>query len=317
MRWIRSIAFVAALVATNVPAAIAADLPPDVLVRNQWMQLTRADYDAALTKVPEDKRREFQTDPKRIQAVLNGLVVTRSLAAQARTHGLAGSSFAKGSGSDDERALADAELRRLAEDASKAFDANKAAYDAKAREIYKLDRDKYRVPDEIRLSDIAVLIKDRGDDAARARAEEARARIVAGADFASVAREYSDDPTTRDKGGALPFVSAERLAPDYAKAAFALSKVGEVSEPIKGPTAYHVVRLEERRPAHIRPFEDVRERIMKDLREQYLREQRDLRIQSIYRDPQMQVNQPAIDALVQPIDPSLFQTDKQPPARKR
>ena len=318
MHWIRSLAFAVALAAANVPAASSADLPPDVLARNEWMQLTRAEYEAALSKVPEDKRYAFQTDPKRIEGVLNGLLVTRTLAAQARAHGLtAGQSFADKPAGDDERSLADAELRRSAEDASKTFDANKAAYEAKARENYMLDRDKYRVPEEIRLSDIAVLIKDRGEEAARARAEEARARIIGGADFAAVAREYSDDPTTRDKGGALPFVSAARLAPDYAKAAFALSKIGEISEPIKGPSAYHVVRLEERRPARIAAFEEVRDAIMTKLREQYIAEQRDLRIQAIYRDPELVMNQPAIDALVLPIDPSVFKTDKQPPERKR
>jgi peptidyl-prolyl cis-trans isomerase C len=318
MRWIRSLAFALPLAAAGAPTASSTDLPPDILVRNQWMQLSRADYEAALSKVPADKRYGFQTDPKRIEGVLNGLLVTRTLAAQARAHGLTvGQSFATKPAGDDERSLADAELRRLAEDASKAFDANRAAYEARAREIYTLDRDKYRVPEEIRLSDIAVLIKDRGEDAARARAEEARARIVAGGDFAAVAREYSDDPTTRDKGGALPFVSAARLAPDYAKAAFALSKIGEISEPIKGPSAYHVVRLEERRPARTAAFEEVREGIMTKLREQYIGEQRDLRIQAIYRDPQLVMNQPAIDALVLPIDPSQFKTDKQPPERQR
>ena len=87
----------------------------------------------------------------------------------------------------------------------------------------------------MRLSDIAVAIKGRGDDAARVRAEDARRRVMAGEDFAAVAREYSDDPTTKDKGGALPFVTEKGLAPAYAKAVFALSKIGEVSMPIKAP----------------------------------------------------------------------------------
>ena len=166
-------------------------------------------------------------------------------------------------------------LQRIEADAGKSFDAQKAAFEMKARELYTLDRDKYVTPEEVRISDIAVSIKQRGDEAALARAREARQRIDAGADFAAVAREYSDDPTTRDKGGALPFVTAKALTPDYAKAVFALKTIGAVSEPIKAPSAYHVVRLEERRPPRPQTFEEVGDSIMRDLRTRYVTEQRE------------------------------------------
>jgi hypothetical protein len=293
-------------------AAFAADLPPDVLVRSRWTELTRADYDAALAKVPANSRWEFATSPKRVQDLLNNLLLTKTLAAQARVHGtradLAGGSAV---GIDAERALANAELKRIEADASRSFDTNKDVYQMKARELYALDKAKYQKPEEVRISDIAVAIKDRGEDAALARAREARQRLVAGADFAAVAREYSDDATTREKGGALPFVTAKALAPDYARSVFALTKVGEISEPIKAPSAYHVVRLEERRPSRVQPFEDVQDAIMSDLRQRYVKEQRDARIRSIHTDPGLLINQPAIDALVNRIDPKLFKPQPQ------
>jgi parvulin-like peptidyl-prolyl isomerase len=183
----------------------------------------------------------------------------------------------------------------------------------KARELYTLDRDKYRTPEEVRISDIAVSIKQRGDEAALARAREARQRIDAGADFAAVARDYSDDPTTRDKGGALPFVTAKALAPDYAKAVFALTTVGAVSEPIKAPSAYHVVRLDERRPPRPQTFEEVGDSIMRDLRIRYVTEQREARIKAIQEDSGLQVNQAAVDSLVNHIDPERMK----PPRRSK
>lgn len=285
-------------------AAFAADLPADVLVRSHWMELTRADYDAAIARVPPELRFEFQASPKRVQDLLNNMLVTKTLAAQARADGVvAGSSFA-GAPVESDQALANAELKRLETDAGAYFDAHKADFEAKALEAYEIDREKYRVPEEVRLSDIAVAIKDRGDDSALARAREARQRVVSGADFATVAREYSDDPTTKDNGGALPFVSAKSLAPAYAKAAFALSKIGDVSEPIKAPAAYHVVRLEGRHPTRLRTFDEVRDSIMQAQRQRYVAGQRDLRIRAIHKDPELQVNQAAVDALVTHIDPA-------------
>ena len=121
-----------------------------------------------------------------------------------------------------------------------------------------------------------------------------------------MAREYSDDPTTKDKGGALPFVTREKLTPDYAQAVFALSKVGEISMPIKAPAAYHVVRLEERRPARVKTFDEARDEIVQGLRRKYVEDQRNLRIRAIHEDPEIQINQAAIDALVNRIDPKLY-----------
>lgn len=297
------------LAAVLAIASAAAALPPDVLAKNRWVQLTRADYDAALARVPEKSRFDFATSPKRVQDLLNTLLLTKTLAAQARAHGTRPqTSFAGGESAapDAERALADAELARVEADANKAFDAAKASYEARARELYKANPDEYRAPEEVRFSDIPIVIAGRGEEAARERATEARAKIVAGADFASVAREYSDDPATRDKGGALPFTPAKRLAPDFAKGVFALTRVGEVSQPIKAPSAWHVVRLDERRPARVRPYEEVHDAIMAALRKRYVAEQREARIQSVFRDPETETNQAAIDALVNRVDPKVF-----------
>ena len=293
--------------AAAAPASAPAALPPDVLAKSHWMELTRADYEAALGKVPEKLRWEFATSPKRIQDLLNGLLLNKTLAAQARAHGAGSDAFAKGPADESERALANAELKRIGDAAARDFDAKKKDFEAKARETYMISRDKYKRPEEVRFSDVAVAIKDRGDEAARKRVEEARQRLLAGADFATVAREYSDDPKAKENGGAMPLVSAKQLAPEFAKGVFALTRVGEISAPIKGPAAWHVVRLDERRPAGIQTFDEVRDRIMKTLRDRYIAQARDLRIREIYADPDLQINQPAIDALVNRIDPAMLQ----------
>ena len=271
------------------------------------MELTRADYDRALARVPEGKRTEFTASSKRIEMLLNNLLVVKTLAAQARLDGVKPlGNLGDPAHRDRDQALAAAELQRIEADAGKSFDARKDVYLARAHELYTLNREKYRRPEEVRLSDIAVTIQGRGDEAARSRAEEARRRLLGGEDFAAVARQYSDDPTTKDKGGALPFVTREKLTPDYARAVFALSKVGEISMPIKAPAAYHVVRLEERRPARVKTFDEARDEIVQGLRRKYVEDQRNLRIRAIHEDPEIQINQAAIDALVNRIDPKLY-----------
>ncbi|HEX6136070.1 MAG TPA: hypothetical protein VF059_00280, partial [Casimicrobiaceae bacterium] len=74
--------------------------------------------------------------------------------------------------------------------------------------------------------------------------------------------------------------------------------------------AYHVVRLEERRPSRIQSFDEVRDPILQTLRKQYIEEQRDLRIQAIRNDPELQVNQAEVNALVNRVDPKMFDPKK-------
>src|SRR4051794_2525981 len=142
--------------------AAAADLPRDVLAKNRWMELTRADYDRALLKLPENLRFEFAASPKRVQGLLNNMLVTKTLAAQARVHGARPSAamLTKAGPEDPDRAFAAAEVQRIENDAARAFDEQRPAYEMKAREVYALEGNRFRAPEEVRISDIAVAIKE-------------------------------------------------------------------------------------------------------------------------------------------------------------
>src|SRR3954468_6927263 len=62
--------------------------PGEVLAENAYAKLTRADYDAELSKVPPELRDEFASDPKRLTTMLNNMLIAKTLAAQARSSAL-------------------------------------------------------------------------------------------------------------------------------------------------------------------------------------------------------------------------------------
>ncbi|HEX8503195.1 MAG TPA: peptidylprolyl isomerase [Pyrinomonadaceae bacterium] len=104
----------------------------------------------------------------------------------------------------------------------------------------------------------------------RARAEELRLRLFRGgpagrADFAALAREFSDDAGTRGRGGALGLFQRGSHAKAFDDAAFALGE-GEVSAPVQTEFGFHLVKLERREPARRLSFEeaapDVRRRLL-------------------------------------------------------
>ncbi|MCC7023072.1 MAG: peptidylprolyl isomerase [Thermomicrobiales bacterium] len=78
-------------------------------------------------------------------------------------------------------------------------------------------------------------------------AEAARQRILAGDDFATVAREVSTDSATAGNGGELGWFTHEEMAPAFADAAFSLAP-GEISEPVQTQYGWHLIEVEEKDP---------------------------------------------------------------------
>ena len=296
--------------------ASAADSPDDVLVRNAQVSLERSDYTTALERIPRDLRDEFATSARRITALLNNVLITKTLAARARLAGLQPEpGLPQDTPADLERALAAAQTRATEEAAGAEFDARRDVNRVIARETYLLATNEYRRPEEIRISAILLTSEGRGKDAALALARATREKLIAWADFSALARELSDDKASAPNGGQLPWASEDRMHPALAKAAFAL-KVGEISEPVNVGVFWIIARLDERRPAGKIPFAEVQDIVIAKMRTDYINNARDAQLDAIRNDPTMVVNQPAVDALVVRIDPSLFKTSPEnPPAQ--
>jgi parvulin-like peptidyl-prolyl isomerase len=86
---------------------------------------------------------------------------------------------------------------------------------------------------------------ERSDAEARALAEELHQRILAGEDFATLARQYSDDTGSGAQGGDLDWFGQGRMVAPFDEVAFALP-VGEVSAPIKTEFGYHIIEVLEK-----------------------------------------------------------------------
>jgi parvulin-like peptidyl-prolyl isomerase len=137
--------------------------------------------------------------------------------------------------------------------------------DAELQASYRKNIASYRDEEQVRARHI--LIGTRGgltDDQAKARVDSVRGAILGGADFADLARRYSDDPGSGSQGGDLGFFPRGRMVPGFSDTSFALP-IGRVSQPVKTQFGYHLIRVDEKKPATTKPFEEVRDDVRRKL----------------------------------------------------
>jgi peptidyl-prolyl cis-trans isomerase C len=292
-------AFVFAFLLLAIDCVAQAQKADDVLAENAQVKLTRADYETDMLRIPPEKRAEFAASPNRLTSMLNGLLIEKTLAKEARDARLdRDPELMRRIALETDRLLATAMLAKVERDAGAEFDAKESEFLAKAREVYAVNKAKYQSPEEVSASHILIDPKRHGDLAAATLARETREKLLAGADFATLATQISDDPTTKADGGNVGWFTAGKMDPAFSKAAFGLKNVGDLSEPVMSSYGWHIIRLDGRRPPQAVPFEKVRKEIMADLKQRYVADVRKQRVTAISHDPAMKVNQPAIDALI-------------------
>jgi peptidyl-prolyl cis-trans isomerase C len=109
--------------------------------------------------------------------------------------------------------------------------------------------------------------KELTEEEALAKAQEIRKKLVAGEDFATLAKAESDDTVSAANGGDLGTFKHGQMVPQFEQAAFTLP-VGQLSEPVKTQFGYHLIRVEQR---DAKAFEDVRPELEKKMRPELAR----------------------------------------------
>ncbi len=146
-----------------------------------------------------------------------------------------------------------ATVEYVALDVARLAPAEAQVSDREVRAYYDEHEDEFRRPATARLTLAYVPKAMTAADtvATLQRAQQLRADILGGADFAEVARRESQDPGSKENGGDLGFFRRGQMVSAFEEAAFA-TPVGQVSEPVLTPFGYHVIRVEEKRGDEVR-----------------------------------------------------------------
>ncbi|GAB6063291.1 peptidylprolyl isomerase [Deferrisoma palaeochoriense] len=138
-----------------------------------------------------------------------------------------------------------------------------------ARSYYEANKKKYVHPEERKIYGI-LAAGSRGKEAALQRLEEVRERFEKGEGFAPLAREFSDEPSSRLQGGFMGYRTRDDLPPEVAEACFSVEP-GELTPVVETRFGYHMFLVTEVVPPENRSFEEVREEAFANARRIKLR----------------------------------------------
>ena len=128
---------------------------------------------------------------------------------------------------------------------------------------YQQNIQDYQVPNRVHAQHILFMTVGKTDaevDEIRKKAEDALKQAKKGAKFDELAKKYSEDPGSKDKGGDLGWLVQGQTVPEFEKAAFSLQP-GSISDLVKTQYGFHIIKVLEKETAHTKPFDEVKDSI--------------------------------------------------------
>lgn len=147
---------------------------------------------------------------------------------------------------------------------------------ADVQAYYQQHQDEYRVPEQVKVSHILVKtplpgadgkVDEKGVEAARKKAEDLLKQVKAGGNFEEIAKKNSEDTGSAAQGGSLGLIGRGRTVPEFEKTAFSLPK-GQISDLVKSSYGFHIIRVDDKQDAHVKPLPEVRDQIESTLKQQ-------------------------------------------------
>ena len=154
---------------------------------------------------------------------------------------------------------------------------------------YNSNVQQFQTPEQVRASHILIKTDGKNEADAKKQADDILKQAKApGADFAALAKKYSEDDGSKANGGDLDYFTRGRMVPEFEQAAFAMQP-GQISDLVKSQFGFHIIKVVDKKPAATRSLDEVRAQIQQTLAAQHVEQQ----IADRTRDLDARITKPA------------------------
>ena len=154
---------------------------------------------------------------------------------------------------------------------------------------YNSNIQQFQTPEQVRASHILLKTDGKNDADVQKQAEDILKQAKApNADFAALAKKYSEDDGSKANGGDLDYFGKGQMVPEFEKAAFSMQP-GQVSDLVKSQFGFHIIKVVDHKQASTKPLDEVRAQIQETLVTQRV----DQQITDRTRDLDTKINKPA------------------------
>lgn len=215
-----------------------------VLAEVNGSTITSSDYNKEVEALPPYLKPMTETAEGK-KELLDTMVVRELILQQANKEGIdKGEDVANKLEELKKRIVVEAFLKKKVEEQAKMSD-------AELQEFYNKNEEKFKTGDQVKASHILVKTEP--------EAQEIQKQLKTGGNFDELAKKHSIDAAAA-KGGDLGWFGKGAMLPEFEKVVFGL-KEGETSGIVQTKYGYHIIKLTGKRPAGIRPFEEVKEQL--------------------------------------------------------
>jgi peptidyl-prolyl cis-trans isomerase C len=187
-----------------------------------------------------------------------------------------------------------------------AVNKNIAVTDQEIKQYYDTNKSEFQVPERVKASHILIAVPADASESVKkekkAKAEELLARIKKGEDFSELAKQYSDDTATKNRGGVIGFFSKGSKEPAFEEAVAKLKK-DEVSSPVLTGKGYDIIKVLETKAAETKSLEESRSRISNKLEQKKRNEAIEALLQDIKGRTDVVIYEDALKKIVEASKP--------------
>jgi peptidylprolyl isomerase len=274
-------------------AALAAETGTEVVARLGTSDVTAASLGDFVRSLQKDVRKQALADPQFMNRLVRAELARVAVLNEAKSKKW------------DERPEVVSQVARAIDDtivksylASIATPPADYPSDAEIQSAYDLNRDRFMAPREYKLDQIYVALPadadKKAEDAAQKKAEDLAKKLRAKpGDFAELARANSDHKESAKRGGEMGWAPENEIVPAV-RAKVASMADGEISDPIRTPDGWHIIRMVDTKPAAPRPLAEVKDQLAAFLRQRKAQETEEAYLAGLLKKTPVTVNEFAL-----------------------